>query len=386
MEPAILTPLEPKSRAKGSNVNHRKRGKARQLHGKRRSLPGTSPGVVIPDPTQPPSQVEIIAYGPERLVEEKITDLELIPARMRDHPVVWINVEGLGDAPTIERLGEMFDLHRLALEDVVNLHQRPKVEEYGDVLFIVLRMAHVKDRCATEQISIFVGSNFVITFQEGQPGDSFGRVRQRLREKSGRLRISGSDYLAYAMIDAVIDAYYPVLEVYAERIDTLEDIVLEGPKRQVFDRLHEVKSDLLLLRRAIWPQREAIAVLSRETSLRFNEATRPYLRELRSHRADRRAGGNLPRVDGRSPRPVHVHDQQPHQRDNAGADDHVVVVYPAHVYRRHLRNELRHADFPLEHAGAGSVLWLPPDAARHGAHRGRHDCLFLSPRLDLPAK
>jgi magnesium transporter len=227
--------------------------------------------------------VELIAYGPERLVEEKISNVEIIPSRMRDQPVVWINVEGLGDAQTIERLGEMFDLHRLALEDVVNLHQRPKVEEYGDVLFIVLRMAHVKERCATEQISIFVGSNFVITFQEGQPGDSFGRVRQRLREKSGRLRTSGSDYLAYAMIDAVIDAYYPVLEVYAERIDSLEDIVLEGPKRQVFDRLHEVKSDLLLLRRAIWPQREAIAVLSRETSLRFNEATRPYLRDCYDH-------------------------------------------------------------------------------------------------------
>jgi magnesium transporter len=264
-------------------VNHRKRRKSRRLQVKRRSLPGSSPGVVLPDPAQPPSQVELIAYGPEQLVEEKITDLARITSKMRDFPVVWVNVEGLGDAQTIEQLGEMFGLHRLALEDVANLHQRPKVEEYGDVLFIVLRMAIVRDRCTTEQISIFVGKNFVITFQEGQPGDSFSRVRQRLREKSGRLRTLGSDYLAYAMIDAVIDGYYPVLEVYAERIDELEDIVLEGPKRQVFDRLHEVKSDLLLLRRAIWPQREAVAVLSRETSVRFSEATRPYLRDCYDH-------------------------------------------------------------------------------------------------------
>jgi len=147
----------------------------------------------------------------------------------------------------------------------------------------VLRMASVQERCTTEQISIFVGKNFVLTFQEGQPGDSFDRVRTRLRENSGRIRTAGSDYLAYAMIDAVIDGYYPVLETYAERIDALEDIVLEGPKRQVFDKLHEVKSDLLLLRRAIWPQREAIAILSRETSNRFNEQTRPYLRDCYDH-------------------------------------------------------------------------------------------------------
>jgi magnesium transporter len=239
--------------------------------------------VVVADPEQPPPQVEIIAYGPQELVERKISDLEQIPSLIRDHGVTWINVEGLGDARTIERLGQMFDLHRLALEDVVNLHQRPKVEEYGEVLFVVLRMATLRERCSTEQISIFIGPNFVLTFQEGMPGDSFDRVRQRLRDKSGRLRTSGSDYLAYAMIDAVVDAYYPVLEVYAERIDALEDIVLEGPKRQVFDRLHEVKSDLLLLRRAIWPQREAVAVLSRETSLRFSEATRPYLRDCYDH-------------------------------------------------------------------------------------------------------
>jgi magnesium transporter len=264
-------------------VNHRKRKKHRDLQIKRRSLPGSSPGVVVADPDQPQPQVEIIAYGSERLLEQKISDLEEIPPLLRDHAVVWINVEGLGNARTIERLGEMFNLHRLALEDVVNLHQRPKVEEYGEILFIVLRMATLRERCGTEQISIFVGPNFVISFQEGHPGDSFDRMRQRLRDKSGRLRTSGSDYLAYAMIDAVVDAYYPVLEVYAERIDTLEDIVLEGPKRQVFDRLHEVKSDLLLLRRAIWPQREAVAVLSRETSLRFSEATRPYLRDCYDH-------------------------------------------------------------------------------------------------------
>ena len=264
-------------------MSKRHRKKSRDLHVQRRTKPGASPGVVIVDPEQPKPQIEVIAYDLDHVIEQKITDLEQIPAFVAAHTVTWINVEGLGDATTIETLGRMFNLHRLAIEDVVNLHQRPKVEEYEDVLFIVLRMAAVRERCSTEQISIFLGSKFVITFQEGYPGDSFDRVRQRIREKSGRIRTSGSDYLAYAMIDAVIDGYYPVLEVYAERIEALEDTVLEGRKQQVFDQLHQLKSDLLLLRRAIWPQREAIAVLSRETSIRFSEKTRPYLRDCYDH-------------------------------------------------------------------------------------------------------
>ena len=154
--------------------------------------------------------------------------------------MTWINVEGLGDAGTIEQFGELFGLHRLALEDTVNVHQRAKVEDYGEVLFIVLRMVYCAakngDRCGTEQLSMFLGPNWLLTFQEGQPGDSFDRVRTRLREGSGKMRTLGSDYLAYALIDAVIDNYYPVLEVYAERLDELEDLVMEPAGRRVMDR------------------------------------------------------------------------------------------------------------------------------------------------------
>jgi len=200
-------------------------------------------------------------------------------------PLTWINVEGLGDAKVIERFGELFGLHRLALEDTVNVHQRAKVEDYGEVLFVVLRMVHGNGggRCGTEQISLFIGENWLLTFQEGHPGDSFDRVRMRIKEGSGKMRHLGTDYLAYALIDAVIDNYYPVLEVYAERLDELEELVTESTGRKVFRMLHDVKADLLVLRRAIWPLREGISLLAREENPRISDNTRVFLRDCYDH-------------------------------------------------------------------------------------------------------
>ena len=253
----------------------------------RRSAPGSSPGLVVADPEQPKPEIHAISYGADGLDDKMVASADEAFAFVGRREMTWINVEGLGDADTIERFGELFGLHRLALEDTVNVHQRAKVEDYGDVLFIVLRMVHCGDvggrRCGTEQISLFLGPNWVLTFQEGHPGDSFDRVRTRIRDPQGRLRTLGSDYLAYALIDATIDNYYPVLEVYAERLDELEDQVLEAKHVRAIDRLHEVKADLLILRRAIWPLRDAMAYLAREETRRFSDATRPYLRDCYDH-------------------------------------------------------------------------------------------------------
>jgi len=252
----------------------------------RRTAPGSSPGTIIADPSQPQPTIQVIAYGPDHFEERKVADAAAAHEIVGRQPVVWINVEGLGDAHTVEQFGELFDLHRLALEDTINVHQRAKVEPYGEILFIVLRMVFCgenHDRCGTEQISIFVGPNWLLSFQEGRPGDSFDRVRTRLREGSGKIRQLGSDYLAYTLIDAVIDNYYPVLEVYAERLDDLEELVLEPVGRRVMDRLHEVKADLLTLRRAIWPLRDAIAQLAREEHSRISDNTRLYMRDCYDH-------------------------------------------------------------------------------------------------------
>ena len=248
----------------------------------RRTPPGASPGQVIPDPSQPKPTIQVLAFDQERVVTHDVPDAAAARALVGRHALTWINVEGLGDARTIEQFGELFHLHRLALEDTVNVHQRAKVEDYGEVLFIVMRMVTCPDRCATEQLSIFVGPNWVLTFQEGTPGDPFDRIRARIRE-GGRIRQLGSGYLTYALMDAVIDAYYPVLEVYAERLDDLEDRVVQPRNMQVMDELHSVKADLLILRRAIWPLRDALALLAREETTRFSEAVRPYLRDCYDH-------------------------------------------------------------------------------------------------------
>jgi magnesium transporter len=262
-----------------------RRRKTPAIH--RTAPPGAPPGLVEPGAHQLQPTISVIAYGPGDLVTRDRSSPDEACSLIARHAVTWINVEGLGDAATIERFGELLNLHRLALEDTVNVHQRAKVETYGNVLFIVLRMVSAgKDdgeHCKTEQISFFVGPNWVLSFQEGHPGDSFDRVRSRLREATAKMRRLGSDYLAYTLIDAAIDNYYPVLEGYAERLDQLEDQVIEPVGRQVIDELHNVKADLLILRRAIWPLRDAMAYLARETHERVTDETRLYFRDCYDH-------------------------------------------------------------------------------------------------------
>jgi magnesium transporter len=265
-----------------SRKPRRQKSSRRDITIHRRTPPGASPGQVIPDPSHPKPAIHVISFDQDRVVMQDAADPAAARALVGRHAVTWINVEGLGDAQAIERFGELFHLHRLALEDTVNVHQRAKVEDYGEVLFIVMRMVTCPDRCATEQLSIFVGPNWVLTFQEGTPGDPFDRIRARIRE-GGRIRELGTGYLAYALMDATIDAYYPVLEVYAERLDQLEDLVAQPRNTAIIDNLHAVKADLLILRRALWPLRDAMAMLAREETTRFPPEVRPYLRDCYDH-------------------------------------------------------------------------------------------------------
>jgi magnesium transporter len=254
-----------------------------ELKVKRRTKPGSSPGQIAPDPSQPKPTIHVIAYGTAGVTETDVGDVNELPALLFKHEVTWVNIDGYGDAKAIERIGELFNLHRLALEDVVSQHQRAKIDDYGDYLFIVMRMASCPDRALTEQLNLFLGKNFVLTFQGGPPGDSFDRVRQRIRDQAGKIGTRGPDYLAYALIDAAIDAYYPVLEIYSERLDLLEDQVLDRPDNSLMDSLHTVKADLLMLRRAIWPMREAVATVTREASDLIQDDTRVYLRDCYDH-------------------------------------------------------------------------------------------------------
>lgn len=247
--------------------------------------PGTSPGTLIVPPDAKPTKLRVIAYGPDRIEERVLTDPQEIVPLLGQWPVVWVDVDGLGDVSVLERLGSLFGLHRLALEDVLNLHQRPKAERYGEHLFLVARMPVAQESGAleTEQLSIFLGSNFLITFQERPGGDCFDPVRARLAGGKGRSRTSGPDYLAYALLDSVVDAYYPVLESCGDRLDELEEELFGRTPPGAARRVHQVRRDLLTVRRAVWPLREELATLVRDPDPLVAAETRVYLRDCYDH-------------------------------------------------------------------------------------------------------
>ncbi|NUM53558.1 MAG: magnesium/cobalt transporter CorA [Candidatus Hydrogenedentes bacterium] len=241
------------------------------------------PGTIEIDPDAPKSRISVMAFGPEGLVEQQLGAPYEVAAFIQQWPVVWINVDGLGDKDVIQQLGTMFELHRLALEDVVNVHQRPKVEEYDEHVFFVARMVYQNETIETEQLSLFLGDSFVLTFQERPGGDCFSPVRDRIRKSAGRIRTHGADFLAYCLIDALVDAYFPVLEVYSDQLEELEDEVLEKPSPRTVHQIHQVRRDLLLLRRAVWPLREAINGMMRNECPVFTGDTRLYMRDCYDH-------------------------------------------------------------------------------------------------------
>jgi magnesium transporter len=247
----------------------------------RRAPAGASPGTLVIDPAAPQPVIEVTAYGPGDYMERKAVGADDAFREVGKQPVVWINVDGLGDEKILRRLGELFNLHPLAIEDVVHTHQRAKVEEFDTHQFIVARM--VVSGVQTEQLSIFLGKNFLLTFQEKPGGDPFGPVRERLRQGRGRSRRSGPDYLAYALFDALIDGYFPALEAIGEELDAIEEQVLNLPSRATIARIHELKRQLIVLRRAIWPLREAANALIRDETGFIQPETRPFLRDCYDH-------------------------------------------------------------------------------------------------------
>jgi magnesium transporter len=245
--------------------------------------PGTPPGTVIVHPEAAPPTIRILAYGPTEVLEEHVVEARRVRDFLDKQPVTWVDVEGLGDASTIHALGEIFNVHRLVLEDIVTVHQRPKIEQYDDQLFIVARAVYPGEHLESEQISLFVGENFVLTFQEGRPGDCLEAIRERIRKKGGRIRDAGHDYLAYALLDAIVDSYFPILEEYGERLETLEDEILLRPQPDTVARIHGIKRDLLTLRRAMWPQRETFNALLRGEGSVMTTETRLYIRDCYDH-------------------------------------------------------------------------------------------------------
>jgi magnesium transporter len=247
---------------------------------------GTAPGTLYIEQDASPTKIVLIDYNEANATRIQVSTPEACAPYLDTESVSWVDVQGLGSEDILQRLGKVFDLHPLVLEDVVNVPQRPKVEEYDDQLVSIAQMVMPKPNLAgfwTEQVSFVLGKHYLLTVQEEPKRDCFGSVRDRIRNNKGYVRKCGPDYLTYALLDAVVDGFFPVLEDYGERIEALEDEVLLNPTRQTLEKIYQVRRELLALRRSIWPQRDAINTLIRGGSNLISPEVQVYLRDCYDH-------------------------------------------------------------------------------------------------------
>ena len=248
--------------------------------------PGTTPGKLNVRADAPPADLVIIDYNCDRSDRFDIKDPTIISQYLETHTVSWIDVLGLGNQATWDALNSIFKLHPLLVEDVVNVPQRPKIEDYQDQLLIVAIMVVLNpDRSgfSKEQVSLVLGKNYLLTVQEEPEQDCFHGVRNRIECGRGIIRTQGADYLAYCLLDAIVDGYFPVLEYYGELIEDLEQEVMTNPDRSTLQKIYKIRRELLTIRRAIWPQRDAINSLIRDGSDLISHDVQIYLRDCYDH-------------------------------------------------------------------------------------------------------
>ena len=230
-------------------------------------------------------RVFVTAYDQSHLDERELTGIADLNAFQPNGRSCWIDVRGLHDPEIVAAIGQRFGVHPLVLEDVLNATQRPKVEELGESLFLVMKILHYDENApvvTSEHMSIILGSNYVLTFRE-EDGPEFDRVRERLRAARGRLRTSGIDYLAYCLIDSVVDNYFVILDQLAEKIEFVEDHVVSNPTTETLRTIHTLKKDIVYLRRSVWPLREVVNRLASGSVALVEEATVPYMRDVYDH-------------------------------------------------------------------------------------------------------
>jgi magnesium transporter len=251
---------------------------------KQHPMVGARPGTLVTSHDAPKTEVQVVRYTRENVSQRPFNPDELRASLLGESGTTWVDVQGLGSLDTLEQLAEVFEIHPLALEDMVNVPQRPKVEAYKDGLLIICRMMtrDQQGRLHTEQVSLYLGRNFVVSFQQSH-GELFAPIRRRLERPDARLRNYGPDYLAYAIIDTVIDAYYPVLESLGDELEQLEQKAVENPTPQLLQHLNATKNKLVNLRRSIWPQREAVHTLVRDDLTLISDDVRIYLRDTFDH-------------------------------------------------------------------------------------------------------
>ncbi len=354
----------------------------RRLVRPRRKEPGAAPGTLVhTGPRRVDKTVmHLLRYSPQTFEESNvISPDECFPSR-GDGTVTWLNVDGLHDTERLADLGRLAGLHPLVLEDIVSIGQRPKQEAYDGQHYLVLRMLNFdreKRLIEEEQISIIVGRDYVISFQEA-PGNVWDPIRDRLRTGKGQARQRGADYLAYALMDAIVDEYFAVVETVGDELERLEAEVMEAPLRSTIAHIHHLKGELLILRKAVWPLRDVFNSLIRDESELFADATKFFLRDAYDH-----AVQVIDTVETMRDVTAGLIDlylssvSNKNERDHEGADADRHTVHSADVPGGRVRHEL-----PL-HAGTADAVGLPHAVGDHARDRSVHDHLVQAEILAL---
>lgn len=246
---------------------------------------GLPPGslVYVGDKKTENPDISILDYNSKDSKEIKCKKIEECFSYKNKTSITWINIDGLNEE-IIPKIGEKFEIHPLVLEDILNTYQRPKIENYGKYIFIVLKMLILDENnnVSIQQISFILSKNMVISFQE-KKGDVFDSIRERIRNNKGRIRKRGSDYLVYSLLDSIVDNYFSILEKVSEKIEIIEDKLIENPEPETLQEIHRLKREMIFVRKSIWPLREVINSLYREESKIIKNTTHVFLRDLYDH-------------------------------------------------------------------------------------------------------
>ncbi len=261
--------------------------KRRKHYSGQSSKAGLPPGTLLHIGALPPTAtatISTISYSEAGFSEETSEQHDQCKILKGMEGVTWINIEGIHNIDLIKRFGDCYGLHPLVLEDIVNTTQRPKLEDYGDYIFLVIRMIRWNNHnIETEQVSLILGPNYVLSFQEGLAGDTFNSVRELIRNGRGRIRAMGPDYLAYALLDSIVDGYFTVLEGMGEDIEDIEEELSKGPLQIILKRIIAFKREIIFMRKSIWPLREVTGALERGGSGLITASSRIYFRDIYDH-------------------------------------------------------------------------------------------------------
>ena len=274
----------------GKKIKHQTKKQLRKVKRLLSSGPkkiGLPPGTLVytGDKEKEPVKIKLIQYKQGEFVEKEIQKVEDIFSYKDSDGISWINIDGIHNLEIMEKIQNHFNIHPLAMEDILHITQRPKMEEYDDYVFIVLRMLFYDESLRvlnSEQVSFILGKNYLITFLEDE-GDVFDPVRDRIRKAGAKIRINGSDFLAYSLIDSIVDSYFHILEKVGEEVEELEDRLILQPEREDLQTVHRMRRNMILLRKSVWPLREVITAMQRNEHIVIQRQTQIYLRDLYDH-------------------------------------------------------------------------------------------------------